>query len=93
MSEWRPIETVPKDGTWVLLGSFHDDGCGGIYEYGGKPNIAFWSESTKRQVGSGWEVNWQTGSGRIISEGYGSPTHWMPLPGKADLPKEFNNAS
>lgn len=61
---WQPIETVPKDGTHVLLGYFLEGGGGG------SPEVAFWNNRYKA-----W-------CGRVLlnSDGYFSPTHWMPLP-------------
>lgn len=70
MSEWQPIETAPKDGTWVLLF---------VERYGAKYWLAgHWFSGSDGSCG--WvsasfyaepHVNWTTCS---------DPTHWMPLP-------------
>jgi len=70
MSEWQPIETAPKDGTYILIapGLWTGVTCGiGVYDldrYAKKPR-AFW-----RRV---------EGHGRSQSREV-PPTHWMPLP-------------
>ena len=66
MTEWQPIETAPRDGTFVLL--FGPDGIDmGKYEP--------WAAD----YGSGWE-RFRTAEydndGVMITH----PTHWMPLP-------------
>jgi len=38
--DWHPIETAPKDGTYILLGWFLDGG-------GGPPEVAFWDSTRK----------------------------------------------
>lgn len=66
--EWQPIETVPKDGTMVIV--FQNSGefthvC-----------PAWWSESGYDDYTDGCLVS-------SDNKGYGRPcwvTHWMPLP-------------
>ena len=69
MSEWKPIETAPKDGTPVLAGR------GGTYPWG-IPHILAWLDGPKVKAGAGWYrvdgAHWNTRTLR--------PTHWMPLP-------------
>jgi hypothetical protein len=66
---WQPIETAPKDGTWVLL-------TGGDIDYG-------WDGGFKPSVVSGqwadtrWQFAWYDSG--YYGE-YENPTHWMPLP-------------
>lgn len=56
--KWEPIETAPRDGTYVLGYGPHD-GRGHYIDA-----IHFWQ--------SRWTIEWM--------HGYGTPTHWMPLP-------------
>lgn len=65
MSEWKPIETAPRDGTKVLLGRF-SKGC----EHDGRIRVDWWRTHMK----AGY-----TGFGHFNPE-YWPPTHWMPLP-------------
>lgn len=79
---WQPIETAPKDGTWVLL-------CGGSCEG---------DESDTERIVTGqytnylngrttewhWQFAWYDGGYYGV---YESPTHWMPLPA-APTPEE-----
>lgn len=69
MSEWQPIETAPRDETWILL-------TGGIIDYGwhngDKPPVVV-GQSAKE----GWQFAWYDGG--YYGE-YENPTHWMPLP-------------
>jgi len=65
MSDWRPIETAPKDGSdtllyWPLAGASAD-----------RPRIriGYWRDP------HGWV--WQDRAVRSYSS---FPTHWMPLP-------------
>ena len=62
--EWKPIETAPQDGTWMLL-------------YFAGPQyykIAFWSS-----LRIGTIAGAQGGSASLTAYG-DRPTHWMLLP-------------
>jgi hypothetical protein len=64
MIEWQPIETAPKDETWVMIYS---------KQLGTPPfAIAFWSEKDAKW----FDVDWKFHS---IFVGL-TITHWMPLP-------------
>lgn len=64
--EWQPIDTAPKDGTWILTWARDDSAC----------EFARWEQSYhyRRTVRSGWIVK-----GRGFSPQY-APTRWMPIP-------------
>ena len=81
---WQPIETAPKDGTFVLLagGETNED----FYRDSDKP------ECRKRPVSAffwcfglycdfeeegAWFTTFWDGDWRSL---YNNPTHWMPLP-------------
>lgn len=82
MLDWQPIETAPRDGTWVLL-------TGGLIDYG-------WYEDTQPQCVAGhfaslmpapegrWQFAWYDGG--YLGE-YEQPTHWMPLPAPPQAPE------
>ena len=64
MNEWQPIESAPKDETWIILYGDHlgePHGC-----------IAFWSPD------GGW-FDSEAASKPVTAFGW-TPTHWMPLP-------------
>ncbi|HZW25151.1 MAG TPA: DUF551 domain-containing protein [Gallionella sp.] len=64
----QPIDTAPRDGTWVLLGYFPSYMEG--VQQGGIPEIAYWSSGA-----------WANNCGKALATaGPFSPTHWMPLP-------------
>lgn len=65
MDGWQPIETAPKDGSYILLGWFLEHGGGG------PPVVCFWHST---------EGKWCGGSRLYRSQGYFSPTHWFSLP-------------
>lgn len=79
--KWQPIETAPKDGTWIVVVGpiFHREGEGdGTWR--GMPRACvsrYFDESNYRDSPAyvpGWCYN---------TPGYSStiePTHWMPLP-------------
>lgn len=70
MSEWRPIDSAPKDGSAVLL--FGGEGC-----FGWTPpaNMADLPLSISR-----WsEDRWVEATGEQYQP-HDGPTHWMPLP-------------
>lgn len=79
MSDWQPIETAPKDGTWIVLlipESCHDSD---------RPKT--WIEAAKwiEEYQGVWE---QVSRDRkdLVEQDlshwscYEDPTHWMPLP-------------
>jgi hypothetical protein len=84
---WQPIETAPKDGTWILV-------------WGGKTdeNMEWWDEKDRnRPVTARWcsESGRRSGYWRFASYDGGylgdfveDPTHWQPLP---ELPKQADD--
>ena len=60
--EWQPIETAPRDGTYILLkfdGPFRDSECPGVavgkaMEPNGWWLTAIWAASIAHQNPSGW---------------------------------------
>jgi hypothetical protein len=75
---WQPIETAPKDGTWVLLG-------GGVWGDD-------WADDAPRVMSARYEKNvgWlvcAAEAGYSLFP-YVAPTHWQPLPaGPAAAPE------
>lgn len=85
MSKWKPIETAPKDGTWLL-------GCNNR----GNIAVIIWSTSALRRrkypttkddydirrqfdCGEGWIFPFSTGEVSAFWEET-RVTHWQPLP-------------
>ena len=70
--QWRPIETAPKDGTLIMLT---------------RPK-AVWVGKYIEVYGSGYVPDEKWHSHLLnhdhMSERYGKPTHWMPLPSPID---------
>ena len=69
MSEWRPIETAPMDGTAILLALTQDHYSGGRVKEGFGDEFEDWylaNDSCGCCYGP-------------LSEG-NPPSHWMPLP-------------
>lgn len=78
MSAWQPIETAPRDGSWVLLAGgtcASDEG-----DNSGRPVSGQWTSylngTTAPEYGR-WQFAWYDGG--YYGE-YLDPTHWMPLP-------------
>lgn len=66
-NEWQPIETAPKDGTWILL--YKEQELSGIVQ------VDEWCPSIQTVK---WAYDrWCECSGYSA---FATPTHWMPLP-------------
>ena len=77
MTEWRPIETAPKDGTFILLA--------GPSGYITTPiRVSVGRYDPERRPYSPW----QTHSDDDFTDDGEEPTHWMPLP---NPPEEYTN--
>ena len=71
MSEWQPIETAPKDGTW-------------IYATDSKFRLAcHWADAPDNLTG-GWVIDYRALLDCFYPTVDIKLTHWMPLP---DLPQ------
>ena len=71
MMEWQPIETAPRDGTLVILGSNKEVGEGSYVKYsGGGHKVDGWVLSTDHHGLDHYYAD-------IMQH---PPTHWMPLP-------------
>ena len=73
MSEWQPIETAPKDGSYILIAGEGRVTIGFYHEDKGKTLIAdakpYWQDYDR----SYWD-RFET------DDSWFAPTHWMPLP-------------
>ena len=76
---WQPIETAPKDGTFVLITGGHPG-----YGWDGPDDLippcvvaSYQINHRKLQILGGWQF-------AVYEDGYygvwENPTHWMPLP-------------
>lgn len=77
LGEWLPIETAPRDGTWVLLAGGH---CDFDEESDAKtrPVVGQWTNCRNGgHVQWHWQFAWYCGG---YYGKYENPTHWMPLP-------------
>lgn len=80
MSEWQPIESAPKDGSYMLL--YFPEGARSLRE---DYDAQDWSEYEPAMMLGFWsgdnypENEWTHDFYEGISF-YGEPTHWMPLP-------------
>lgn len=83
MTEWRPIESAPKDGTHILL--LVPD-----YDYDEEPKRpltrvieGWWGDDPFWANTENWEVATLPSHGcDCCSTSNQTPTHWMPLPEK-----------
>lgn len=80
MSEWQPIETAPKDGTWFVIATAHGDYEVGRYEPLTMPTYEPVDGTclylrTEREVYEWGGFN-----------NFHAATHWMPLPAPPVLP-------
>lgn len=74
-NEWQPIETAPRDGTFIILCGGKRDNYSPI-EQENSPVVGRWQKWPNPDsccwVYAFWDSDWR-------SE-YINPTHWMPLP-------------
>ena len=78
---WKPIKTVPKDGTVILIFS-NEKGIEGVYAARNKEELGCWAAPV------GHDYPWQflcSEHGYKFLPDYAYITHWMPLP---EPPKE-----
>ncbi len=74
MSEWQPIESAPKDGTWILLGGGRTDDEDDARTIA----VGQWTNYLNGGTTSWhWQFAWYDGG---YYGAYNNPTHWMPLP-------------
>lgn len=70
--KWKPIDTAPKDGTWVL--AFPKPSA-----HKSPPVVVRWEEHDSHRYGNKITLKgWATVSSSEPS--IGNLTHWMPLP-------------
>lgn len=88
-SDWQPIETAPRDGTWVLLA-------------GGECESNEESDNRGRVVTAQWTTEYRSNAGDRPIDDFGrwefayydsgvygeyeKPTYWQPLPGPPNTP-------
>ncbi len=80
MSEWKRIDSAPKDGTWILvLGDIQDEGEGRTIA------VAQYTEYLNgRKTRWHWQFAWYDGGYHGWVE---NVSHWMPLPSPPTSPE------
>ena len=84
MSEWQPISTAPKGGGAELItdSAYVDPPRVLLGFASGAVSVGYW-EPYYAEGGMGFtgRLAWvEPISGEPVSQHYGPPTHWMPLP-------------
>lgn len=82
MSEWRPIETAPRDGTHILVTDAHRGGlgyCGPLNEHGFR-DLADWCDVVHWFDDPDEPGFYSTSWGGDQEHPFSALTHWMPLP-------------
>jgi len=73
IAEWQPIDTAPRDGTWIL-------GCNNR----GQQAVIIWKEYAFDHTGlskSGWIHPFTHGElSPFFNSAFSNATHWQPLP-------------
>ena len=87
MTEWRSIESAPKDGSWLLL---YAPGIERDYDAENAPQITVgtWNSQTYSEPvwlsaeteAEFWDYGGYTGAGMSVHLREIQPTHWMPCP-------------
>ncbi len=72
MSDWRPIETAPKDGTRIII-------FGSVTDMEPEPRMGWWGDYDA--AGELGEPLWVDDDGSEIE----GATHWMPLPSPPEV--------
>ncbi len=83
--EWRPIESAPKDGSFVLLHCPN-----GQLESGAVTVGAYWKADERAANGRFMKGHWDgwLGMDADVMSSWCEPTHWRTLPTPPDLPAE-----
>lgn len=82
MSDWQPIETAPKDGTWFW--AFYQKRFAECLQDQWK--VAKW-------VGQNNYGDWIGFMDAADHEEFNQPTHWMPLPLPPQTPRQDEERS
>lgn len=83
-SDWRPIESAPKDGTAILLTNGKDVAEGHwFFEEGGTTEYRDLDGRYIGQTDSDGYDGWMDWDGGMQPD----PTHWMPLPAPPEVQK------
>jgi len=77
MSEWQPIETAPKDGTFILVCQTLTKKQAKDKAYGIFFQVAAWWADEEDEKDGRWAIYCDLPSEPSL---HFNPTHWMPLP-------------
>jgi hypothetical protein len=70
MTDWKPIETAPKDGTSILIGAYD-------ITDGWQCEVSQWMDDCPYEDENG---EYSSCMGFIPTVSHAGPTHWMELP-------------
>lgn len=88
VSQWKPIETAPKDGTVIDVWASKPEDWDNEYYVNGSPKTKTCLTEACRCTNVCWdnlEEDWIYITGEVVSELFDCEiTHWMPLPEPPD---------